>query len=83
MSIKQKIKFNETLATKNKKKKEWEEHCKWLDTFRGKIIDTNNPFNEDYGKKEKKNKKKKTKKKSRKHFYQEQKDKYNQMTQKK
>ena len=34
-------------------KKEWEEHCKWLDTFRGKIIDTNNPFNEDYGKKEK------------------------------
>ena len=43
-------------------KKEWEEHCKWLDTFRGKIIDTNNPFNEDYGKKEKKNKKKKTKK---------------------
>ena len=48
-------------------KKEWEEHCKWLDTFRGKIIDTNNPFNEDYGydgyggqtKKKKKDEKKK------------------------
>ena len=42
-------------------KKEWQEHCKWLDTFRGKII---SGYNE-YGKKKtnKKNiKKNKTKK---------------------
>tara|TARA_R100000988_G_C3999306_1_gene167901 strand:+ start:1902 stop:2135 length:234 start_codon:yes stop_codon:yes gene_type:complete len=77
MSIKQKIKFNETLATKNKKKKEWEEHCKWLDTFRGKTIYPNeNNFSVGFTDT-------RTKKKSRKHFYQEQKDKYNQMTQKK
>jgi hypothetical protein len=42
-------------------KKEWEEHCKWLDTFRGKII-TDNFLYKDYVKEEKKDKKKKTKK---------------------
>ena len=43
-------------------KKEWKEHCEWLDTFRQKII-TDNYTYKDYGeetkKKEKKNKKKK------------------------
>ncbi len=77
MSIKQKIKFNETLATKNKKKKEWEEHCKWLDSFRGKTVVTSQ---EQYGASYSDTR---TKKKSRKHFYQEQQDKYNQMTKKK
>jgi len=42
-------------------KKEWNEHCKWLDTFRGRII-TNNPVYKDYVKKEKKSEKKKQKK---------------------
>ena len=44
-----------------KKKKEWQEHCKWLDTFRGRIV-TDNPVYKDYGKKEKKDEKKKAKK---------------------
>ena len=38
-------------------KKDWHEHCKWLDTFRGRII-TNNPVYKDYVKKEKKSEKK-------------------------
>ena len=45
-------------------KKEWQEHCKWLDTFRGKIISKQNEEEEqrqkliNYAKKQ--NKKKKT-----------------------
>ena len=47
-------------------KKEWIKHCKWLDTFRGKIV-TNNEAYKDYGgyivnkqtKKKKKDEKKK------------------------
>jgi hypothetical protein len=35
-------------------KKEWQEHCKWLDTFRGKTISSY----DEYGKKKKKPKKK-------------------------
>ena len=42
-------------------KKEWQQHCKWLDTFRGRIV-TDNPVYKDYGKKEKKDEKKKAKK---------------------
>ena len=45
----------------DKKKKEWQEHCKWLYTFRGRIV-TDNPVYKDYGKKEKKDEKKKAKK---------------------
>lgn len=42
-------------------KKEWQEHCKWLDTFRGKIISGYNEYGEK--KTNKKNiKKNKTKK---------------------
>ena len=32
-------------------KKEWQEHCNWLNTFRGRII-TNNPVYKEYGKNE-------------------------------
>ena len=48
----------------DKKKKEWQEHCKWLDTFRGKIISKENEEEEqrqkaiNYAKKQ--NKKRKT-----------------------
>ena len=42
-------------------KKEWQEHCRWLDTFRGKIISGYNEYSEK--KTNKKNiKKNKTKK---------------------
>tara|TARA_Y100001937_G_scaffold119761_1_gene175988 strand:+ start:367 stop:498 length:132 start_codon:yes stop_codon:yes gene_type:complete len=41
-------------------KKEWQEHCKWLDTFRGKIVRNT----DDYGNKIKKEKSKKVKKKN-------------------
>ena len=42
-------------------KKEWQEHCKWLDTFRGKIISKYNENGEEktYKKNIKKNKTKK------------------------
>ena len=43
-------------------KKEWQEHCKWLDTFRGKILTSNiNPNETQYKKyiREKKSKKEK------------------------
>ena len=42
-------------------KKEWQEHCKWLDTFRGKIISRYNEYGEKktYKKNIKKNKTKK------------------------
>ena len=45
-------------------KKEWQEHCKWLDTFRGKIMSKENEEEEErqktikYAKKQ--NKKRKT-----------------------
>jgi len=42
-------------------KKEWKEHCEWLDTFRGKII-TNNEVYKHYGEEIKKKEKKKKKK---------------------
>ena len=44
-------------------KKEWIEHCKWLDTFRGKIV-TNNEAYKSYGGKAKKEKKDTKKKKN-------------------
>ena len=28
-------------------KKEWQEHCKWLDTFRGKIISKYNEYDQE------------------------------------
>ncbi len=42
-------------------KKEWIEHCKWLDTFRGKIVEKNYDYNgsDRQTKKKKKDKKKK------------------------
>ena len=45
-------------------KKEWIEHCKWLDTFRGKIVSKENQEEEErqqhikYAKKQKEKKKK-------------------------
>ena len=45
-------------------KQEWVKHCKWLNTFRGKIV-TNNEINKDYVNQTKKKKnEKKTKKNS-------------------
>ena len=45
-------------------KQEWIKHCKWLNTFRGKIV-TNNEAYKDYGGQTKKKKnEKKTKKNS-------------------
>jgi hypothetical protein len=41
-------------------KKEWKEHCEWLDTFRAKIV-TNNEVYKNYGEDIKKKKKPKKK----------------------
>ena len=38
-------------------KKEWEEHCKWLDSFRGKTISTYGEYGENLKKKKKPKKK--------------------------
>ena len=43
-------------------KKEWIKHCKWVDTFRGKII-TNHEVYKNYGKTHKKENKKTSKQK--------------------
>ena len=34
-------------------KKEWQEHCKWLDTFRGEIITQYNQYGKTFKKTEK------------------------------
>ena len=44
-------------------KKEWIEHCKWLDTFRGKIVSKDNGY-DGYGGQTKKKKKDEKKKKN-------------------
>ena len=43
-------------------KQEWVKHCKWLNTFRGKIV-TNNEAYKNYGETQKKENKKTSKQK--------------------